>query len=116
MIRCLGEAHGQRFAAYQGDCVDILAQLPSATVGFAVFSPPFSNLYCYSDSVVDFGNSENDEQFIAHYRFFARELTRVLQPGRLIAVHCKDLPYYKNQQGTAGLRDLPGMLIAAHAD
>lgn len=113
-IRCLADVHGGRFAAYWGDCVDVIRQLPDASVGFSVFSPPFAGLYLYNDSVADMGNAKDDREFLEHYQFLANELYRVTQPGRLCAVHCKDLVYYRNQGGTAGLRDLPGMLIRAH--
>ncbi|MHB8564688.1 MAG: DNA methyltransferase, partial [Acidiferrobacteraceae bacterium] len=43
-------------------------------------------------------------------------LYRIMRPGRLVAVHCKDLVYYRNGKGTAGLRDFPGMLVRAHQD
>lgn len=113
-IRCLADVHGTRFAAYHGDCVDIIRQLPDASIGLSVFSPPFAGLYLYNDSVADMGNAKDDAEFAAGYQFLAHELYRVIQPGRLCAVHCKDLPYYRNQGGTAGLRDLPGILIQAH--
>jgi DNA modification methylase len=113
---CLNEAHGYSWVNYHGDCVDVVRQLPDSCVDFAVYSPPFSGLYIYNDSIADMGNSANDEEFLHHYQFLATELTRVLRPGRIIAVHCKDLVYYRNQEGTAGLRDFPGMLIRAHTD
>ena len=113
-INCLGESHGQSYAAYRGDCVDVVRQLPSNSVGFSVYSPPFSGLYIYNDSVADMGNTANDAEFFQQYSYLARELFRVTMPGRLIAVHCKDLVYYKTQRGTAGLRDFPGDLIRCH--
>ena len=116
VIRCLHDSHGARFAAYHGDCVDVVRQLPDASVGLAVYSPPFSGLYIYNDSIADMGNSATDEEFLSHYRFLLAELMRVLQPGRLAVVHCKDLVFYQTQRGTAGLRDFPGMLIRAHED
>ena len=115
-IRCLGETHGESFAAYHGDCVDVVRQLPSNSVGFSVFSPPFSGLYIYNDSVADMGNTTSDDEFFKQYAFLAKELHRVTIPGRLVAVHCKDLVYYKTQRGTAGLRDFPGDLIRAHIE
>ena len=115
-IRCLGETHGTSFAAYHGDCVDIVRQLPSNSVGFSVYSPPFSGLYIYNDSVADMGNTTSDDEFFKQYAYLAKELHRVTIPGRLIAVHCKDLVYYKTQRGTAGLRDFPGDLIRAHIE
>ncbi len=111
---CLGEHHSDNAALYHGDCVDVLRQLPDSCVDHAVFSPPFSSLYIYSDSEADLGNSADDREFFEHYGFFADELTRVLKPGRCASVHCKDLVYYRNQRGTAGLRDFPGDLIRCH--
>jgi len=116
MMRCLDEAHGQAFAAYRGDCVDVARQLPDGSVDFAVYSPPFAGLYIYNDSVADMGNCLDDGEFLAHYRFFAAELYRLLRPGRLVAVHCKDLVFYKTQRGTAGLRDFPGALVRVHTE
>lgn len=115
-IRCLNEKHGREWSIYHGDCVDVVRQLPDASVGFSVYSPPFSGLYIYNDSSADMGNSANDEEFFEHYRYLVRELYRVMIPGRIVAVHCKDLVYYRNQRGTAGLRDFPGDLIRAHTE
>lgn len=116
VVRCLNDAHGENWAAYHGDCVDVLRQLPSNSVGFSVFSPPFAGLYIYNDSVADMGNCADDAEFGAHYRFMVQELYRVMKPGRIVAVHCKDLVYYRNQRGTAGLRDFPGDLIRYHTE
>lgn len=115
-VRCLGERHGDRWSLYHGDCVDVLRQLPDNSVDFSIYSPPFSELYIYGTSAADMGNSANDTEFMAHYAIFAGQLTRVLRPGRIVAVHCKDLVFYRNQGGRAGLRDFPGMLIKAHQD
>ena len=113
-VRSLNEKHGENFAAYNADCVDFTKQMPSNSVGLSVYSPPFSGLYIYNDSECDMGNSADDAEFFKHYEFFVKELYRVIIPGRCIAVHCKDLVYYKNQNGTAGLRDFPGELIKTH--
>ena len=115
-VRCLNAHEGANFVAYNADCVDLVRQFPDNSIGLSVYSPPFSGLYIYNDSVADMGNSANDDEFFAHYRFLARELYRVTIPGRLCAVHCKDLVYYKTQRGTAGLRDFPGDLIRAHIE
>lgn len=114
IVNCLNAKVGNRFAAYHGDCVEIMRQLPQQSIGFSVYSPPFSGLYIYNDSVCDMGNVTSDDEFAEQYAFFAAELYRVMKPGRIIAVHCKDLVYYRNQRGTAGLRDFPGLLIKAH--
>lgn len=114
MIRCLNSAEGRDWKLYQGDCVDVVRQLPSGSVDFAIYSPPFSSLYTYSDSERDMGNCANDGEFFDQYRFLVAELHRVLRPGRLVAVHCKDLVNYKNSSGMAGLRDFPGDIIRSH--
>jgi DNA modification methylase len=114
IIRCLNEAHGEAWTTYHGDCVDVVRQLPDRSIDFSVYSPPFSGLYIYNDSECDLGNSADDEEFLTHYQYLADELFRVMRPGRIVAVHCKDLVFYRNQRGTAGLRDFPGMLIRAH--
>lgn len=113
-VRCLNAEIADQFAAYHGDCVDVVRQLPDSSIDFAVYSPPFSGLYIYNDSVADMGNCADDAEFFEHYQFLADELFRVMRPGRLVAVHCKDLVYYRTQRGTAGLRDFPGDLIRAH--
>jgi len=116
IVRCLNDAHGDKWSTYNGDCVDVASQLPDNCMDFSIYSPPFSGLYIYNDSESDMGNSADDEEFLSHYRFLAHELYRILRPGRIVAVHCKDLVFYRNQRGTAGLRDFPGMLIRAHEE
>lgn len=115
-IRCLNETHGQKYAAYHGDCVDVMRQLPDRSVGFSVYSPPFSNLFCYSDSECDMGNSADNAEFFRHYRFMLTEMARVLKPGRLSAVHCSEIPTTKWKDGVIGIYDLPGDIIRAHQD
>lgn len=115
-IRCLNDAHGERFAAYHGDCVDVVAQLPDNSVGFSVYSPPFSNLFVYSDSLADMGNSASDGEFMKQYGYLLREMTRITMPGRLSAVHCSDLPLTKWKDGMIGIKDLSGDIIRAHQE
>lgn len=114
MIQCLGEQHGRGFAAYHGDCVDVVRQLPEASIDFSIYSPPFSNLFCYSDSEADMGNSIDDEEFLVHYHFLLRHLHRATLPGRLTAVHCSDLPLQKWKDGVVAIKDFSGSIIRAH--
>jgi len=102
---------GDDWRLYLGDCVGVCSQMESGSVDFSVFSPPFSNLYIYSDSVADMGNSLNDDEFFKQFKFLAEEMNRITRKGRLAAIHCKDLPLYKNRDGAAGLRDFPGRCI-----
>lgn len=116
VIRCLNEAHGPEWALYHGDCVDVISQLPDNSVGFSVYSPPFANIFVYSDSELDMGNCADDAEFAAHYRYLIREKLRVTKPGRLSAVHCTDLPSSKWKDGVIGLKDFPGEIIKSHQD
>lgn len=113
-VMCLGESHGNNYAAYHGDCVDVLRQFPDGCVDLSIYSPPFSNLFVYSDSVADMGNSADDREFFQHYSFLIKELYRLTLPGRLSAVHCSDIPLTKWKDGMIGIKDLSGSIIRAH--
>lgn len=115
-IRCLNDAHGERFAAYHGDCVDVVRQLPDASLGFSVYSPPFGSLFVYSESAADMGNSATDGEFEDHYRFLVAEKFRATKPGRLTAVHCSDLPMTKWRDGVVGIKDFSGQIIRIHEE
>lgn len=113
-VRCLNAAEGARWKAINGDSCDVLAQLPDASVGFSVYSPPFGDLFVYSESANDLGNSSCDGEFFAHYEFIIREKLRVTKPGRLTAVHCSDLPTRKWKDGYIGTKPFSDQITAAH--
>jgi len=113
-IECLDSAHGRAWSFYNGDSIEVMRQMPERCVDFILYSPPFSNLYTYSQSQRDMGNCVDDEEFFRHYGYLVDELYRMLRPGRLCAVHCKELVDYRVSAGRAGLRDFPGELIRAH--
>ena len=115
-MKVLNQSSGKDFTLYQGDSCEAIKGLPDNSVDFSIYSPPFSNLYIYSDSEADMGNSSNDEEFFQHYSFLIKELFRVTVPGRLSAVHAKDLPLYANRDGASGLKDFPGQIIRAHEE
>lgn len=114
VVTVIDEAHGEGWSVYNADCVDFARQMPDCSVDFSIYSPPFANLYTYSDSARDMGNCVDDQEFLEQYRFLIEQLHRVLRPGRLVAVHCKDLVNYAGRDGMAGLRDFPGELIRLH--
>jgi DNA modification methylase len=105
------QTNGKNWTLINGDCCQVLKEIPEASIDFCIHSPPFSSLYIYSDSENDMGNCASDDEFFQHYSFAIRELFRVTVPGRLCAVHCKDLPRYANVYGTTGLIDFPGACI-----
>lgn len=102
------------FAAYHGDCVEVVRALPSNSVDYIVFSPPFASLYTYSASERDMGNVRSEAEFAQHYRYLSAELVRVLKPGRLMSVHCMNLPTTKQTNGYIGISDFRGDLIRMH--
>lgn len=113
-IRCLNDAHGENWTAYHGDCVDVLRQLPDASIDFSVYSPPFGNLFIYSNSAADMGNCANDGEFAEHYAYEVAEKFRVTKPGRLTAVHCSDLPMRAWIDGEVGIKDFSGDIVRIH--
>lgn len=97
----------------RGDCVQLIKDLPDESIGLSVFSPPFAELYTYSSHVEDMGNSKDYNEFLIQFGFLIRELYRVIQSGRNVAVHCMDLPIQKGKEGFIGLRDFSGMILRA---
>lgn len=106
MTKVLDQAHGDGWAAYNADCVTFAQGLPANSVDLTVYSPPFSSLYVYGESAADMGNVVSDDEFFEQYRYLVREKLRITRPGRLTAIHVKDLVYYQNSSddGSAGLR------------
>ena len=102
-----------KYRAIHGDCVEEVAKLPDNSIDFSIFSPPFAELYVYSDDIRDMGNCKDYEEFFVHFQFLVKELARVIKSGRLVAVHCMDLPAMKGKDGYIGLKDFSGMLIQA---
>lgn len=99
-----------------GDCVQLIQDVPDESVGFSIFSPPFAELYTYSDKLEDMGNSKDYKEFFTAFKFLVKELYRVMWSGRNVAVHCMDLPIQKGKEGYIGLRDFSGMILDAFTD
>lgn len=93
-----------------GDCVQETKNLSDNCADIIVFSPPFAELYVYSDKEEDMGNVRDYKQFEHHFKFLIPELKRTLKPGRICAIHCMDLPIQKGKEGYIGLRDFSGMI------
>ena len=100
-----------KYAIYNGDCVEVVAGLKDESVNFIIYSPPFASLYTYSNSDRDMGNVRDDVEFFEHFDFLVSELYRVLTPGRIMAVHCMNLPTSKTREGFIGIKDFRGDLI-----
>ena len=100
-----------QYAMYCGDTTEVIKGVPDDSIGLIVYSPPFSSLYTYSNSDRDLGNSRNDEEFFRHFDFIVNELYRILMPGRIMAVHCMNIPAMKERDGYIGIKDFRGDLI-----
>ena len=104
-------AKGTGWDFHLGDCVEVVGKIPSDSIGYSIFSPPFASLYTYSASDRDMGNCRDAEAFYEHFRFLTKELHRVMMPGRCLSFHCMNLPYSKERDGFIGIRDFRGELI-----
>ena len=101
-----------RYAIYNGDCIEVMQSLPTASVHFSIYSPPFAGLYVYSSNERDISNCKDYEQFMNHYGYVVKDLHRLTLPGRLTAVHCTDIS--SGNSGKDSLIDLPGKIIELH--
>lgn len=108
--------NGDGFTVHLGDCVKWSRRMDDNSVDYSVFSPPFADLFVYSNSDHDMGNCKNDQEFVEQLKFLISELFRVLKPGRNVSFHCMNLPTTKMRQGFIGLRDFRGDLIRAFQD
>jgi DNA modification methylase len=101
-----------RYAIYNGDCVEGMQKLPNDSIHLTVYSPPFAGLYQYSSDERDMSNAINHDEFFAHYGYAIDEISRITMPGRISAVHCMDIPL--SNAGCDAMFDLPGRIIREH--
>lgn len=115
-MKILDQAKGRSWAAYNCDTIEFTAGLPADAIDFSCYSPPFANLYVYSESERDLGNVRNEAEFCEQYKHLVREMYRATRPGRLTAVHCSDLPRTKSTHGHIGLYDFPADIRRVHEE
>lgn len=87
------EISGKNYRIANNDNVPELANkklYPDSSVGLILTSIPFSTQYEYSPNYADFGHSESNEEFFQQMDYLTPNLYRVLQPGRIAAIHVKD--------------------------
>ena len=99
------------FALYNGDCCEVLADLPNKSLDMSVYSPPFCGLFNYSSDDRDMSNSVTYDAFYDHYEFLVKHMSRLTKPGRMSVVHTMDIP---NPGQKDGYHDLPGRVIDLH--
>lgn len=107
---------GEGYTVHMGDCVKWARRMEDNSIDYSVFSPPFADLFVYSNSDHDMGNCKDDAEFAEQFKYLVAELFRVLKPGRNVSFHCMNLPTTKMRQGYIGLRDFRGDLIRTFQD
>ena len=112
----INEESNEWYKIKRGDCVQLISEIESESVGLSVFSPPFAELYTYSSHVEDMGNSKDYNEFLTQFGYLIKELYRIMKQGRNVCVHCMDLPIQKGKEGFIGLRDFSGMILKAFED
>ena len=110
-MKVLDQKNGENWVLYNGDSCEILAGIPTASVHYSITSIPFASLYTYSNSERDLGNSRNYGEFAEHYQYLGKEWYRVMMPGRLVSIHCMNLPAMKERDGFIGVKDFRGDVI-----
>lgn len=102
--------NGDGYTIHNADCIDLAREIDSNSIDFTIYSPPFDSLFTYSNSDRDMGNNKKGD-FIQHFSYLVDEMYRITKPGRLMAVHCMNLPTSKVNDGFIGIRDFRGELI-----
>lgn len=115
-IKCKNQYEGNGFAIYNGDSCEVMKAIPDNSIHYSIFSPPFAELYVYSNSIRDLGNCHDKSEFYEQFKFIADELHRIIINGRLVSIHCMDLPTQKQRDGFIGLFDFPGELLRIMCD
>ena len=105
------DAGGEGWRLMMGDCVERIGDIESESVGYTIFSPPFASLYTFSDSDRDMSNCHGVEEFSEHFRYLIPEIWRVTMPGRLVSIHCINMPTTINHDGYIGIYDFRGDII-----
>jgi DNA modification methylase/superfamily II DNA or RNA helicase len=110
-MKSFPSAQNSTYDLHHGDCVEVMRQLPEASIDFSIYSPPFMSLYTYTDSPADMGNCRSDEEFMVHFGYFTEALRRLTKPGRLSACHVAQVPAMQCRDGYIGLKDFRGRVI-----
>lgn len=101
----------QEWAVHHGDCIERMAEMPAQSVDFSVFSPPFPSIFSYTNLSCDLGNCNDlHRESKLHFSFFFKQMIKVMKPGRVMMVHCTQIPAL-TRNGEKGTFDFRGMLI-----
>lgn len=104
---------GNNWELVKGDSTVFIKTLKSNSVDYTFFSPPFSDLYMFSNDPRDLSNNKSYQDFFKHFDFMIPELLRVTKSGRLLSMHCTQLSTTKGKDGRLEIVDFRGDLIRA---
>lgn len=91
--------HGELYTAINNDNVLECQDMKENSVDLIITSVPFSNHYEYTASYNDFGFNADNDEFFKQMDYLTPHLLRILKPGRVLAVHCKDRILFGNATG-----------------
>lgn len=115
-MKCLNQVITERYSIYNGDSCEIMNSIPDNSIHYSIFSPPFADLYIFSNSERDMSNCKSKSEFYEHFKFIIKELYRIMMNGRLVSFHCMNLPTGKQRDGFIGITDFRGELIKLFQD
>lgn len=107
------EVSGSNFWAIHNDCVEEVCAMEDNSIDMILTSIPFSDQYEYCESYNDMGHNDGNGEFFKQLDFLTPQLLRVLEPGRIAAIHVKDRIRfsYQNGQGFTSLIDFSGQTV-----
>jgi len=106
----IDRTEADEFTLIHGDSIAHMPTMAPASVDLCVFSPPFAALYAYSKALGDMGNVRADVEFRLQWRWFAERLLPVMKPGRVVAIHSKEIIRFANSHGYRHCYDFPSDL------
>lgn len=104
---------GKNWELINGDSIIYLDRMKENSVHHIFFSPPFADLYMFSNDPKDVSNNTSYDDFFTHFEFMMPKLLKVLKEGRLCAMHCTQLAKTKGKDGKLEIIDFRGDLIRA---
>lgn len=107
-VNVINQIQGDTWAMYHSDCIEMMKGIPENSVHMSLYSPPFASLYTFSDDPRDVSNNNDDRIFWQHYRYVVEGVFRALKPGRMLSIHCMDLPTSITRDGFIAMRDFSG--------
>lgn len=104
------------YAIYHCDSILGIDNLPDNSVHMGIYSPPFPELYTYSDSIADLGNCKDFKEYNDSFDFVCNVMNKAIKPGRVVIIHCMDIPLLKSKHDIVGLYDWSGDIIKIMSD